>query len=43
MVQCRKCNAGNPADASICQVCGASLFEESETGADRGKIKESKW
>ncbi len=38
MVQCRKCNAGNPADASTCQACGASLFEESETGADRGKI-----
>ena len=37
MVQCRKCNAENPADASTCQACGASLFEESKPGADRGK------
>jgi len=37
MVQCRKCNAENPTEASTCRACGASLFEESEHGADRGK------
>ena len=35
MVQCRKCKAENPAEASTCQACGASLFEGTAFGAER--------